>query len=250
MIALLFQASAQSPAPVGFFLDFNLLSFILGAVSLIITVLGFFASLKFYRDGVELQKSANDALAKLEEKASALQIQVGGMFEKTLDAAIGNRSIVSDNFEDIQSQLEQLKRSVIDQATQELGVAGQKERDRLSEILSKQLSAVKETVETTRRSVAELAPPEPAASQTSRQAEARVMSALALRGHWLTLTQIARGARLDMMTTRRAVESLLMQGLVQVQLTLFENASSQPDLEGRTYGLTQKGRHAIHSDAY
>jgi hypothetical protein len=41
------------------------LAIILSVVSLIITIVGFFASLRFYRDGITLQKSANDALTKL-----------------------------------------------------------------------------------------------------------------------------------------------------------------------------------------
>ncbi|MBE4186992.1 hypothetical protein HJ089_22815 [Vibrio parahaemolyticus] len=46
----------------------DVLAIILSVVALIVTVIGFFASLRFYQDGVVLQKSANDALTKLEEK--------------------------------------------------------------------------------------------------------------------------------------------------------------------------------------
>src|SRR5882672_12676261 len=70
------------------------LAITLSVVSLIITVVGFFASLKFYRDGVELQRAANEALTKLEEKIGFIQTQVGGMFDKTLEAAIGKFEIV------------------------------------------------------------------------------------------------------------------------------------------------------------
>lgn len=58
-------------------------------MALIVTIIGFFASLKFYRDGVQMQARADRVLAKIEERASAIQSQVGGMFDKTLDAALG-----------------------------------------------------------------------------------------------------------------------------------------------------------------
>ena len=83
------------------------LAMVLAIVSLVITIVGFFASLKFYRDGVALQKSANDALTKLEEKTQFIQTQVGGMFDKTLDAAIGKREVLSANFGNSVSSLKE-----------------------------------------------------------------------------------------------------------------------------------------------
>lgn len=70
----------------------DIIAIVLGLVALIVTVIGFFASLKFYRDGSEMQGRARDALAKIEEKAANIQSQVGGMFDKTLDAALGRSS--------------------------------------------------------------------------------------------------------------------------------------------------------------
>ena len=67
----------------------EIITIVLSLVALIVTVIGFFASLKFYRDGVEMQAQAARVLSKIEERASAIQSQVGGMFDKTLDAALG-----------------------------------------------------------------------------------------------------------------------------------------------------------------
>lgn len=67
----------------------DIITIVLSLVALAVTVIGFFASLKFYRDGVEMQTRATNALAKIEERAAAIQSQVGGMFDKTLDAALG-----------------------------------------------------------------------------------------------------------------------------------------------------------------
>lgn len=67
----------------------EIIAIILSVVALIVTVIGFFASLGFYQEGMRMQGAAEKALAKIEERASAIQTQVGGMFEKTLDAALG-----------------------------------------------------------------------------------------------------------------------------------------------------------------
>ncbi len=73
----------------------EIVTLVLSLVALSVTTIGFFASLKFYRDGAAMQSQARDALAKIEEKAAAIQTQVGGMFDKTLDAALGRLPTVS-----------------------------------------------------------------------------------------------------------------------------------------------------------
>lgn len=62
---------------------------VLSLVALIVTVIGFFASLKFYQSGVEMNNQSRNVLAKIEEKAASIHTQVDGIFNKTLDAAIG-----------------------------------------------------------------------------------------------------------------------------------------------------------------
>jgi len=70
------------------------LGIVLGFVALIVTVIGFFASLKFYRDGVQTQNHVDAVLTKIEERSSATQAQIAGMFDKTLTAALGKTSSV------------------------------------------------------------------------------------------------------------------------------------------------------------
>jgi hypothetical protein len=132
------------------------LSIILAIVSLIITVIGFFASLKFYRDGVQLQKLANDALIKLEEKTQTIQSQVGGMFERTLEAAIGGRNELSKNFEELNEQLEKAQARIIEESVKQVGAAGEKERTRLGKIVDSQLNVIRAKIETTRESAREV----------------------------------------------------------------------------------------------
>lgn len=67
----------------------EILAIVVSLVALVVTVIGFFASLKFYRDGVSMNTQANRTLAQIEEKAVSIQTQVGGIFDKTLDAALG-----------------------------------------------------------------------------------------------------------------------------------------------------------------
>jgi hypothetical protein len=134
------------------------LSIVLAIVSLVITVVGFFASLKFYRDGVELQKSANDALVKLEEKTQAIQTQVGGMFDKTLEAAIGRRYELSESFKELNEQLEKAKVKIIDEAVKQVGDASEKERTRLLEqMVNSQLELIRAKVDMTKESLKDVA---------------------------------------------------------------------------------------------
>jgi len=62
----------------------NYVTLTISIVALIVTVVAFFASLKFYREGVELQQAASNSLVKLDEKINSLQNQVFGMYNKTL----------------------------------------------------------------------------------------------------------------------------------------------------------------------
>ena len=66
----------------------QILNTVLSLVALSITIVGFFASLKYYRDGVQTQIHVDSVLGKIEERAGSIQAQVGGMFERTLTAAV------------------------------------------------------------------------------------------------------------------------------------------------------------------
>jgi hypothetical protein len=143
------------------------LAIILSVVSLFITVVGFFASLKFYRDGVELQGKANDALTKIEEKTAFIQGQVGGMFDKTLEAAIGKRELMAANFEEIKAQIDeagtklvQESRALIQAASKEVGAVGEQERKRLESIVDNQLDKIRQKVEEVKESTDDIANPD------------------------------------------------------------------------------------------
>jgi hypothetical protein len=130
---------------------------ILSIVSFIVTVLGFFASLRFYRDGVELQKAANDALTRITEKTDAIQSQVGGMFDKTLNAALGQRYELSASFEELDKQVTEAKEALLNEVRGQIGEVGEQQQQRVKQIVEEQIRLLQEKVESTRESAEEIA---------------------------------------------------------------------------------------------
>ncbi|HKC64698.1 MAG TPA: hypothetical protein VKB86_13740 [Pyrinomonadaceae bacterium] len=130
---------------------------LLSIISFIVTVLGFFASLKFYRDGVELQKAANEALTKVGEKTESIQAQVGGIFDKTLDAALGRRYELSTNFEELEKQLSNTKEALLAEVRGQIGEAGAQQQQRIKRAVEEHIRLLKEKVESTRESAEEIA---------------------------------------------------------------------------------------------
>jgi|GEM_PF-4830505 hypothetical protein len=123
------------------------LSIILGLVALIVTVVGFFASLKFYRNGVDLQEKATNALTKIEEKTNSIQTQIGGMFDKTLDAAISNKGLkINQDFEDINNQLEKSKEVLIKDVISQIKDIGDGEKKKLESFISEQFKIITDQV--------------------------------------------------------------------------------------------------------
>jgi uncharacterized protein YicC (UPF0701 family) len=135
----------------------NYVAMVLSVVSLVVTVIGFFAALKFYRDGVELQGKANDALTKIEEKTAFIQTQVGGMFDKTLEAAIGKRAALSESFTELSEQLEITRAKIIEESLNQIGEAGEQERKRIKAVVDTQIEEIKQKVKSTRESAEEVA---------------------------------------------------------------------------------------------
>lgn len=129
----------------------EILAIILSVVALFVTIIGFFASLKFYRDGVKLQNSANEALSILKEKTEAIQKQIGGLFEKTLDAAINNRFNLDQKFDEINRQLEESSKTIINASIKQLGDVSNQESDKIKKVVDEQLNLIKKRVETTHK---------------------------------------------------------------------------------------------------
>jgi hypothetical protein len=138
-------------------LTLEVVAILVSLVALIVTVLGFFASLRFYQDGVSLQQSANDALTAIAEKTSAIQAQVGGMFDKTLDAAIGKQKVLASSFEELECQLKKVKNDIIREMVDELGELGQDQRARIQNTVDEQINLLRTKIESTKQSAADVA---------------------------------------------------------------------------------------------
>lgn len=65
----------------------EVVSLILSVVALIVTALGFFASLLVYRWGTEAQVRVSDLLAKVEAKVEVISRDLGGMVKTAFDYA-------------------------------------------------------------------------------------------------------------------------------------------------------------------
>ncbi len=158
-------------------------------------MIGFFASLKFYRDGVALQKAANDALAQLSEKTNSIQTQVGGIFDKTLDAALGRRYELATTFEDLERQLSQTKEALLAEVRGEIGHLGDQEQKRIERTVEAHIKVIRDQVNSTKESAEEIASkPEPNAISSSMIG---ILSVLLIRGVPLTVDEIKQNFELE-----------------------------------------------------
>lgn len=197
----------------------NLIAIILSVVSLIVTVVGFFASLRFYRDGVALQTLANDALVKIQERTQLIQTQVGGMFDKTLDAAIGRRNELAANVEALDVQVGETHKRIVDEALHQIGVAGEQERSKLAAIVDEQFKLIRDRIENTRETAEDIVS-EPAVQTYPRsETQAEIMSILAANPAGVSFQEIVDRVKRPAEHTRVALGKLQMRGVIKLKAT-------------------------------
>jgi uncharacterized protein YjbJ (UPF0337 family) len=209
---------------------------LLSIVSFVVTVLGFFASLKFYRDGVELQRVANDALTKLTEKTESIQAQVGGMFDKTLDAALGKRYELSANFEELEKQLSNTKEALLAEVRNQIGEAGEEQQQRIKGTVEEQISLLKEKVESTRESAEKVADSPLEQSPPVSAIGLSILKAMLSTGKLLSLSELKQylsqyDPSLKVSDLGRRLRELSSDGYIAA---LKENGETK-------YGITVKG---------
>jgi hypothetical protein len=129
--------------PISFSDILAIVSLNLALVALIVTIVAFFASLKFYRDGVALQDNATKALTKIEEMTTSTIQHIHSMFDKTLDGLIKSKNI--PNHEEIEKVYEQIEKGYNDMSQKiknEFQSASESEKVKLDKIISAQADEV------------------------------------------------------------------------------------------------------------
>jgi len=150
-----FQA-VNSPVPFPYSEVLTAVSLILSIVALFVTIIGFFASLKFYREGMALQQAATRVQTQIEEKLGAIGQQVSGMFDKTLDAAIHKGGQISEDFDDIKTQIEHVRTELLKRAQADLTAIGVEEREKLEHFIANQFKSITDQVAVTQENAAEM----------------------------------------------------------------------------------------------
>ncbi len=200
----------------------DVLAIIISIVALVVTVIGFFASLKFYRDGVDLQQLANQALVKIEEKASNIQTQVGGMFEKTLDAAITNREQITTDFDAINEQLKKTGTDLVDAALQEIGTAGTEEREKIKEIVDSRFKELSNLLENMRANAEEAVsniPPQSIIKPQDILNTATLMNIFSQHYNTeMTSSEFATGANLPLDIAKSVLRNLAVKGIIKKRM--------------------------------
>lgn len=189
------------------------ISITVSAVALIITIIGFFASLKFYRDGVKLQGHANDALTKIEEKTQFIQSQVGDIFGRTLDAAIGRKELLSESFARLDAGLEKMGDNIVTATLNQIGAgAGDQQRQLIAEVVGNEIEEFREKVATTQQSAESLAADSLQIGSSSTMAS--IFSLLRNEGGELTASEIAERLNTGYLPVVDSLRRLSEQGLV------------------------------------
>lgn len=120
---------------------------ILSIVALAVTVLGFMASLKFYRDGMEMQQAATRTLVAIEEKATMIHGSVNGMFDKTLNAALSPRANLEKKYDELEAEIEGMAARILQRISSDIGNMGDYEMSRIKEYVDEEVDRVREGVE-------------------------------------------------------------------------------------------------------
>ncbi|MBN1328046.1 MAG: OST-HTH/LOTUS domain-containing protein [Candidatus Heimdallarchaeota archaeon] len=196
-------------------------SLLLSLVALCVTTLGFFASLKFYRDGVELQKSASNALTKIEEKTNTISEQMTGMFDKTLDAAINKGGQIAQDFEDTTEQIENASKALINRVTNDLHQIGDGEKERLKQFISDQFKTITDQVTIAQENATEIVLTPESEFIAISQFQAKILDVIRKSQISISIEQIAESVDYSKSVVEKAVSRLIIKRLVKVENDLF-----------------------------
>jgi hypothetical protein len=233
-----------------------ILSITLGVVALIVTIVGFFASLKFYRDGMNLQERASSALTKIEEKTNSIQTQIGGMFDKTLDAAISNKGHkINQDYEDISSQLDASKDILIRDAISQITNIGADEKEELESFIREQFKIITDQVNISQENTEDIISQDDENVSIS-QFQAKIIGVVRQEEKGLTIDDVSKEVGFNKFSVDKALRRLLRKKLVSMsedgkfivkmssetqQRTLLDKAFDMSTKDGKKVLIAQLG---------
>ena len=198
----LFYAEPQISASI-----LEIVSLVVAFVALTVTIVGFLAAVWFYTAGVKLQNAAQAVLVQVSERAGLIQTQVGDLFEKTLDAAIGV-SALDESYDELDQQISNSGSALADGAPQGSDADWQQLVEAQLRPIRAQLDEYHELAEAIARGGAEIHRPQ-------SQLQADILEALD-RGS-TSLGEIAKRVGMSRAAVRQALGRLQRRGLVQTE---------------------------------
>lgn len=203
------------------------IAIILGIVSLIVTVVVFFASIIFYLKGVNLQNAANSALAKVEERTKLIQTHYAGLLDKTLDATIAKKEL-SEAFDGI--RLEESKEELLTEVLEKIGTSGEEERQKISKAVTEHLKRIQDQVVAAKESAEGIV--EEALAPSVNASLLGDIYQICKRGDPAGFVEIMAESGRDGITVAEHLKDLLEKGLISSDYG--------------TYALTAKGMMGLH----
>jgi len=139
--------------------------------------------------------------------------------------AIGGVNRLSLNLDEIEKQLESAKSQIIDDAIRQIGVAGENERSRLTEIVNSRIGHVQEKVETTRETVEDVAFNASPNSYATYGVREKVLDLLTNANRPLSTQEIVRGlsadGRFPSISISKAMHTLTRSGLIEREVNKY-----------------------------
>ena len=220
------------PTDINVLKTIDVIAIIVAVVSVVVSVLAFFASIIFFLRGQKLQEKATEALVSIQEKSAAIETQVGGMFDKTLSAAISKKDEVSEQFESLQQKLKESAEEIAKQVQKDIQGQGQEKVHELAaavkkefDVISAELKSARKNLDTTQIFIPRVLMNSPAAR--------RILNELSTQGE-MSLEQILKSSHSE------AGKSLKLQRLNE--LTRLGLIIKKEDILGLvSYGITDKG---------
>lgn len=182
----------------------DIIAIIISISAAAVTIIAFFASLKFYKDGIELQNTSTRILTQIEERTGSIQLQMHSVFDKTLDAALSNRQELAPNISEIHTELENIMDRV-----KHLQTSGEQEREVVLRAIQEDLGLVSSKVEKAQQ----------VAEEFDRYVEEEQVLMTLVGGLWKDREMIAKNLKLPSEVIDEILDRLFKKGLIGIRDT-------------------------------